>query len=248
MIFFGKTDIGLKREINQDAFECRELDGGAQLCVVCDGMGGGKAGNVASQMTVDIVCEKIQSGFSDKMKPNSIRNLMVTSVNIANNKVYDKAVSDPDFEGMGTTIVAVMVYNGFAHIVHVGDSRAYLYYNGKLDQVTKDHSVVQHLIDIGQLAECMAKTHPDKNIITRAVGVKDVVNCDYVDFQLPENSKILVCTDGLSNHCDKEVMLDVLKQNLTSQQICDELIKKAYDDGASDNITVAISENLSFNE
>ncbi len=247
MIFFGKTDIGLKREINQDAFDCREFDG-AQLCVVCDGMGGGKAGNVASKMATDTICDKIQSGFSDKMKPNTIRNLMVTSVNIANNMVYDKAKSDPDFEGMGTTVVAVMIYGGYAYIAHVGDSRAYLYYNGKLDQVTKDHSVVQHLIDIGQITEEMAKNHPDKNIITRAVGVEELVKCDYVDFKLPENSKILICTDGLSNYCDKEFMLGVLKKQLASEQICDELIKKAYDGGASDNITVAVSENMSFDK
>ena len=243
MIFFGQTDIGFKREINQDAFDCRELDG-AQLCVVCDGMGGGKAGNIASKMAVDTICEKIEAGFNSNMKQNSIRNLMATSVNIANNEVFDKSKSDPDFEGMGTTIVAVMIYDGYAHIVHVGDSRAYLYYNGKLDQVTKDHSVVQHLIDIGQITEEIAKNHPDKNIITRAVGVEELVKCDYVDFKLPENSKILICTDGLSNYCDNDFMLSVLKGNETSEKICDALIKKAYDGGASDNITVAISENL----
>ncbi len=247
MIFFGKTDIGLKRDINQDAFECREFDG-AQLCVVCDGMGGGKAGNVASKMAAQIICEKIQSGFSSKMKQNTIRNLMATSVNIANNEVYDKAKSDSQFEGMGTTVVAVMIFEGYAHVVHVGDSRAYLYYNGKLDQVTKDHSVVQHLIDIGQITHEMAKIHPDRNIITRAVGVEKLVKCDYVDFKLPDNSKILLCTDGLSNYCDLDFMLDVLNKNDASENVCDALIKKAYDGGASDNITVAISENLSFNK
>ena len=207
MKFVSKTDVGLRRESNQDFYAVGELNSSVAWAVVCDGMGGAAAGNVASEMAVEIISERIKSLYRDKMSLNSIRNMLVSAITAANIKVYSKSKSSSDFEGMGTTVVAAIVADNVVYVAHAGDSRAYLA-SDKMCQLTKDHSVVQELIDRGTLAPEDALADPRKNIITRALGVGNDLRIDFAAEDMGENDVLVLCTDGLTNYVDEKTIFD----------------------------------------
>ena len=236
---YSKTDIGRKREINQDAFYVGEFSNGAAFVVVCDGMGGAKSGNVASEKAASVISEYIVKSYSPKMSSVGIENLLRAAVESANCEVYDLAHSDAKYEGMGTTVVVALIIDNLAHIVHVGDSRAYLVTATEIEQLTVDHSVVQSMVNKGEISAEEAKIHPQKNISTRAVGAEKDVMCDYNIVLKPDNATLLICTDGLSGQLDEASLFETVKN--TPAELCAEtLVNMANEAGGPDNITAVL--------
>lgn len=238
MTIYGQTDIGKKRQMNQDSFFNAQLTDNAVFSVVCDGMGGAMAGNVASQIAVDTIYDYVKKSYIDSMNEKAIENVLRSAVTTANINVYDESQKNRDYSGMGTTAVVALVRNGIAHIAHVGDSRAYLISKDFITQITRDHSVVQSLVEGGHLTAEEARSHPKKNIITRAVGVTDDVIVDYNEVNIKDSS-LLLCSDGLSGMLTSKQILSVVN-NCNKQDIISTLINLANDYGGEDNITVTL--------
>lgn len=235
----GKTDTGRVRQMNQDVFCMGELNASVRFAVVCDGMGGENAGNIASRIACDLICERIRAGYRDDIDQNAIRNLLMSAVTAANVEVYRAAKSNPAYEGMGTTAVAALIDGRTLHIAHVGDSRAYIINTGEYTQVTRDHSLVQELLEQGKISDEDAKNHPQKNLITRAVGVENKVCIDYLETMLNADDRVLICTDGLSNNCEPSVIQRTVLEH-PPEEVPDLLINKANAAGGPDNITVVL--------
>ena len=179
MKIYCKTDTGKTRDVNQDAYLAHILDEDTAFAVVCDGMGGAKAGNIASTLAAKTIYDYVLRSWQSDMNDTQIKNLLCSAVMSANVEVYDAAQRDEELNGMGTTVVVTIMNNDFAYIVHVGDSRAYLLRDDLLSQITIDHSMVQKMIESGELTAEEARLHPKKNVITRALGVDENVNIDY---------------------------------------------------------------------
>ncbi len=238
MKIFGKTDIGLVRSSNQDTFRVGKFDSGTVWAVLCDGMGGASGGDVASKMAADLIAERILGNYNDNMKTSSVSNLFESAINFASIKIFDLARENESLFGMGTTVVVAIVRDGEVMISHVGDSRAYII-SDEIRQVTKDHSIVQEMLDRGEISEDIAKNHPIKNYITRALGVKDRVSVDFTSEDFSDDDILLLCSDGLSNMLEA----DVLKENVMSadDETCSKLVDMANEKGGKDNITVVIA-------
>lgn len=236
---FCKTDIGLVRSENQDRVWSSLLEDGAASVIVCDGMGGENAGSVASQMTIDFMSERIQKGFRADMSRNYIRNLLITSVTAANSLVHDKATTEMDKTGMGTTCVAAIVYNNRAYIINVGDSRAYQIYDDCMQQITKDHTYVRRLVERGEITEAESRVHPDRNRITRAVGAENTITPDYFEIDLDEGNILLFCSDGLHSYGEDEEIAEIIVNNPIGKA-CDLLVDYALSNGGRDNVSVGI--------
>ena len=238
MRIFAKTDKGKVRSVNQDAFAANVLSGGAAFAVVCDGMGGASAGDIASKTAVEIISQYVLASYNPSMTSDDIIKLLSNAIASANIEVYTLSKKDEQLNGMGTTAVAAIVREQQAVICNVGDSRAYLIAD-ELKQLTRDHSVVQSLVESGKLSPEQAQIHPEKNVITRALGVEENVLTDSYCVELGENDKILLCTDGLSNYANENSILRIVKDNALDK-ITDLLIKEANNGGGRDNITAAI--------
>lgn len=242
MKVFSETDIGLLREENQDCVWSGELSGGACAAVLCDGMGGEAHGGLASQIAVDIISKRITESFSEMMNRNSVRNLLITAVTAANSVVIEASSREPGVV-MGTTCVAAIVSGSRAYIVNVGDSRGYRLFTSDdsecIQQVTKDHSHVQDLIDRGEITEEQARIHPDRNKITRAIGAESMVTPDYFELELATGDMLLLCSDGLSSYVDDMDILDICFEN-PPERVCQNLIDCANAAGGHDNISVSL--------
>ena len=237
MKIFGKTDIGLVRETNQDAFSFGSFDDKNCWVVVCDGMGGVSGGQVASSICVEKVSEAIKRGYRKDMTVSSAKNLLTTAINAANSAVFKEAQENLELKGMGTTVVAVLVLGNLAIIAHVGDSRAYLL-NDVIKLITKDHSFVQLLIDTGKITEEEAKIHPDRNVITRAVGIEHVVDVEIDIVDISNKDKLLICTDGLNGYVPDADILKIVNEYGDSST--EKLVETANNSGGRDNVTVVI--------
>lgn len=237
MKLFGKTDIGLVRESNQDAFSFGSFDDGNCWAVVCDGMGGVSGGQVASSICVEKVSEAIKRGYRDNMTLSSAKNLLKTAINAANSAVFKKAQENIELKGMGTTVVAVLVLGKLCVIAHVGDSRAYIL-NEDIKAITKDHSFVQLLVDTGKITEEEASVHPDRNVITRAVGIEHVVDVEFDVVDINNDDKLLICTDGLNGYVSDADILKVV--NVNGDSSTEKLVETANNAGGRDNVTVVI--------
>lgn len=242
MKIVAKTDKGLVRSNNQDAYAVGELPGEVAWAVVCDGMGGEAGGNIASALAVKVISEKITAAYNEKMRDASIKNLLDSAISAANIEVYDMAYSRPDLQGMGTTVVAVIVRDKTAFIAHAGDSRAYIVNGDSIHQITTDHSLVQNLVDRGEITAEQAEHHPKKNLITRAVGVEKRIDIDFSEIDLNDNETLILCTDGLSNFVTKSEMVDDIKDG-QYYAFADRLVKRANKNGGGDNITVVAIAN-----
>lgn len=237
MKIFGKTDIGLQRDSNQDAFDFGNFDSGDCWAVVCDGMGGVSGGQVASAICVEKVSEALKRGYRKDMTLSSAKNLLITAINAANSAVFKESRENFELRGMGTTIVSVIVLGNIAVIAHVGDSRAYLVNTG-IKPITKDHSFVQLLIDTGKITEEEATVHPDRNVITRAVGIEHVVDVEIDIVDINDGDKLLICTDGLNGYVPDA---DILKTvNEYGDSSTEKLVETANNAGGRDNVTVVI--------
>ncbi len=238
----GRTDIGMVRETNQDAFKIVALNDKSGFALVCDGMGGVNGGDRASSIAKKEISSTIVSAFSQNLSDDEIKNLMLRAIDTANKKIFEASVKNPELSGMGTTVVLTILIRDMAYVAHVGDSRLYHYRNSEIKQITKDHSRVQELIDRGTITKDEARVHPEKNMITRAVGIGTDVNVDILTLRLKEGDKLLLCSDGLSNVCTDEEIAFVLKEK-TAETAVKTLIDLANMGGGNDNITVVIAEN-----
>ncbi len=238
----SKTDIGMVRSSNQDSYAAGELSDGTAWAVVCDGMGGANGGNIASANAVKIISEYISSSYHEGMNSNSIKTLLQSSICGANVRLFDMSRTIESLKGMGTTVVAIIISNGIAHIAHAGDSRAYTLRDNKLIQITKDHSMVQSMLDKGQITQEEAENHPNKNLITRALGVADDISIEYNEIEFNEEDCILICTDGLTNYVStEEIEQTISKHNF--YEYPQVLIDAANKNGGGDNITIVLVSN-----
>ena len=242
MQYWGLTDPGCTRSQNQDAYQMEMLDKHTLLCVICDGMGGAKSGNVASTLAIDVFTQEVkrtyQSGMSDKELDWMLRN----AVKLANFTVYDQAKQFEEFDGMGTTLVAALIRGKTATIVNVGDSRGYYIDEDGIRQVTTDHSLVQMMVSRGELTAEQAKTYPGKNFITRAIGTEAVAECDIFTCKLKKKACIFLCTDGLTNLLDEQEILFEVAHEEDKEQCCQRLLDIAKRRGAPDNVTSILVE------
>ncbi len=232
------TNIGMGRTENQDKVIAEKFDDNVGLVIVCDGMGGENAGRLASETACQIIYDKILTGFSKSLSDNMIKNLLVSSVVTANSVVYNLSLEDDSRNGMGTTAVVALAYEDTVYIVNVGDSRAYII-DEDITCVTKDHSVVYKMYENGEITFDEIKTHPKRNLITKAVGVLDSISPDYFEVKTTGECTFLLCSDGLSNYLDEQVMLQIIKDE-NFDIATEKLINAALENNASDNISVGI--------
>lgn len=239
MNIFGKSDIGLVRQTNQDSFSVGKIDDDIVWAVVCDGMGGASGGNVASSEAAKAIIERIKTlDISENIISNEeLSSFMTDAVKHANTTVFEMAQNNVELSGMGTTCEFVFVINHRVHVAHVGDSRTYLIRNNRIIQITEDHSFVQEMVRQGQITQEEAEKHPNKNIITRAVGVGADVDVDYIETEFEQGDKILTCTDGLSNMVSAAEMLSIITEN-DGKTAVGKLVERAVSEGGYDNITV----------
>ena len=236
MKIFSKTDKGKVRADNQDAYFAGRISDSTVFAVVCDGMGGANAGSVASENAVRHISEYIIKSYRNEMSADELETLVRNAVISANIELYDMSVNDPSLSGMGTTAVIALVKEDGAVIANVGDSRIYLV-NEEIRQLTRDHSVVQSLVESGKITPEDAKVHPRKNVITRAVGAEENVTPDSAVIKLSDGDSLLLCTDGLSNYLDDGDILSIFK-NTEISAVPEALIERANSNGGGDNITV----------
>lgn len=241
MEYFGLTDKGRVRPTNQDIYqiEARE-DNQTALLVVCDGMGGANAGNVASRFAADSFLADA-AGALDSAPDEIMRHkTMLHALEKANDTVFGLAGRQPEFRGMGTTLVGAFVQGREASILNVGDSRAYLFDGETLRQVSEDHSYVEEMRRLGRISAEDARTHPQKNLITRAVGVDATVDGDLFEVELRDTDILLLCSDGLTGMVEDEKIAEVLAKAGTLEDKGRELLTLALEGGGRDNITVAL--------
>lgn len=242
MQYWGITDLGCIRAQNQDMYQIEQLDKHTLLCVVCDGMGGAKSGNVASTLATDVFIQEIRQSFVSAMDQKQLDQMLQSAVKLANFTVYDQSRQFEEFSGMGTTLVALLISGKQITVVNVGDSRAYSITENGVEQLTKDHSLVQMMIDKGELTPEQAKTYPGKNLITRAIGTEMVVNCDIFHRELTPGECFLLCTDGLCNVVDEQEMLFEVVHGGEKTDVCERLLAIAKNRGAPDNVTCVLVE------
>lgn len=234
---FSITDTGRVRTNNQDSVFCEENAVGSfpNLFLVADGMGGHKAGDMASKMCVEQVVETIQS--TDKKTPVGV---FEQAVEVANRTIYEQANSHSELAGMGTTLVAATIDDETAYIVNVGDSRLYLL-RDTLQQITVDHSLVEEMVQSGEIGKEEMRTHPDKNIITRALGTDREVQPDCFEIEVRQGDVLLLCSDGLSNMLEDEKIEEIIKHHIENMdQAGNCLVEQANKAGGKDNITVVL--------
>lgn len=244
MKYYAMTDVGRRREVNQDYVYATDKPVGPfpNLLVVADGMGGHKAGDFASKFTVQVVLRELEASKTDR--PEAI---LKKVVKVANKELIAAANKDVKLEGMGTTLVVATVVGNTLYFANIGDSRLYLI-DDNIRQLSKDHSLVEEMVRLGGIKAEDARNHPDKNIITRAMGVKSKVEADYYEFRLKRGDKILMCTDGLSNMVEDEDMFGLIKGSRDVVEAVQMLIDRANSNGGRDNIGVVLAEPIASEE
>ena len=241
MQYWGLTDPGCVRPQNQDSYTVERLDRNTVLAVVCDGMGGAKSGNIASSLAADVFVQEVRRTWTASMNQEKINQMLYSAVKLANFTVFDQAQQFEEFDGMGTTLVAVLIKGHRATVVNVGDSRAYLINNEGIAQISEDHSLVQMMVNRGELTPEMAKTYPGKNFITRAIGTDPLVMCDIFHVDVEKGDFILLCSDGLSNVMDDQEILFEVAHGVNKQHCCQRLLNIAVSRGAPDNVTSVLA-------
>ncbi len=236
------SNIGLVRQQNQDAFRTETLPSGEALLVVCDGMGGAKAGNVASEMAANAFCGAVLGALADPERANELPAILSGAVKQANAAVWDRGCMDPECLGMGTTLVAALTAGESCYIVNVGDSRAYCVNEDGIGQITRDHSLVEDMVRRGEITPEQARSHPQKHYITRALGTSETVKADLYEVAREPGSYLLLCSDGLTNVvADQEILYEVIHGG-APEDCCARLLETVLQRGAPDNVTVVLLE------
>ena len=237
MEYWGLSDTGKVRAQNQDAFRIEELDRHTVLAAVCDGMGGAKSGNIASRLAIDVFTDEVLRSYKPGMGPEQVGQLLENAVKLANFTVYDQARQFEDFAGMGTTLVAALVSGKNAAVINVGDSRCYHITRDDIRRVTVDHSLVQLMVDRGELTEEQARDYPGKNYITRAVGTEPTVESDIFHIRVERGDALLLSSDGLHNEVDDQEILFEVVHGVNNDNCCQRLLDIANMRGSPDNVT-----------
>ncbi len=236
------SDVGKTRPINEDNFYVseyvRKLE--ALYAMVADGMGGHNAGETASGIAIETVSGFINEYFNDQVSPEHVRDLLIAAIDHANQLIYTNSRDNVKFSGMGTTLTACFLYGMQATIAHVGDSRAYIIRDDVIHKVTSDHSLVAELLKNGQITPEQARNHPQKNVITRAVGTDPKVEIDIYEFEIQANDIILLCTDGLSNQLSDREMYHLIREAQSMEEAAAALVDAANEKGGLDNITAVL--------
>lgn len=236
---FSITDIGKRRKINQDYIYTSEMPVGnlPNVFIVADGMGGHNAGDYASKATVETMVCRIR----ESLEKNPVQ-IFTKAIEEANRVIRKKASEDEAFAGMGTTVVAATCMGNYLQVANVGDSRLYIIRKKEIKQITRDHSLVEEMVRMGSLGREEARNHPDKNIITRAIGAGDSVEPDFFNIELEESDMILMCSDGLTNMLEDEEIRMILSGARDIVEKAQELVQAANENGGKDNISVILIE------
>ncbi len=242
MRIYGLTDVGKVRSNNQDTFDFCEYDMNCCYAVVCDGMGGHAGGNIASETAVNAIRQTLSDAYETFGRDRDICKLLELSLNKANDSVFARSIAEPDLKGMGTTAVISFYIDEAMYVAHVGDSRAYIFSDGRLTPVTRDHSVVQEMIDSGEISPEEAEKHPYRHVITRALGIINGVEVDSSKLDAYSGETVLLCSDGLTTMVSVEEIEAVLN-NEKPENVCEKLVALANEHGGKDNITVVIMVN-----
>lgn len=237
-----KTDIGRTRVVNEDRAVVVNCSDGLTVAVVADGMGGHRAGDTASQITIETLQNELNS-LNGSLSTDDCEEVLKLAIAKANDKVYQAAMSDEQFHGMGTTIVLAAATESHLHIAHIGDSRAYLISGEEIIQLTEDHSLVNELVKSGQISAEDALNHPRRNVLTRALGTEKWVQADIHRFDWNRDDLLLLCSDGLSSHVNPEQVIQILRADADLDEKADHLIQLALEAGGEDNITVILLAN-----
>ena len=239
MEIFSKSDTGLIRKDNQDSCSFSVISSSCVWAVVCDGMGGARGGKTASMTAVEYITDYLNCNYKDTINNDDLSALLIEAVDGANTAIYNKSLEDVELMGMGTTCELVMVRNSVIHVVHVGDSRTYSVRGGKILQLTEDHSVVQEMVKRGEITQEQANDHPNKNFITRALGVNSFVHIDYIEAEFQYGDVVLLCSDGLTNCVSNADIVKTIHEN-RGVLLVDTLIELAKMGGGTDNITATV--------
>lgn len=235
----GETNPGRVRPMNQDAFASKTFGENCGYAVVCDGMGGEKAGDVASKTTCDIITTFFSRDLREDMSEAAVKAVMFSAISAANAKVHSMAKNNREYFGMGTTLVAAVVLGEALHLISIGDSRLYIMDSKRAVQVTRDHTMVQNMVDRGEITSEEALTHPKRHLITRAVGVGDTLDIDYQMFELKPEYLLLLCTDGLSNYARPEKLAELVQKSV-KDSTTKYLVDYANNQGGADNVTAVV--------
>lgn len=237
---FSKTDIGRVRKVNQDAVKTEVISDNLAWSVVCDGMGGQAGGDIASNISVIMISKFLSDNLSELKTSDEIKSVIYEAVSSANQAIYLKSEKDKNLKNMGTTVIVCVVSMNKLYVAHMGDSRAYLISDDEITQITKDHSMVQEMLDNGKLTIEEARNHPQKNIITRALGVNPEIKLEYNTLDIKKGNIILSCTDGLTNTVEEQDIYNICKKCDNKEEAVGKLISKGNKNGGNDNITVSL--------
>lgn len=241
MQIWGLTDPGNIRSQNQDAYNIVEFGHDRALMIVCDGMGGAKSGNVASSMAAEAFVAEVRRSQRLALSVERVKQILLGALELANKAVYEHAKLGDEYSGMGTTLVAAFLLKNTVVVINVGDSRAYHFSAQGMHQVTRDHSIVELMVQRGELTPEQAKTYPGKNLITRAVGTEPEVEGDLYVQELHKDDCLLLCSDGLSNEMDDQEILFEVVHGMKKSTCCERLLSIAKNRGAPDNVTVVLA-------
>lgn len=241
MEFWGITDTGKVRKHNQDIYRViHSRKSNAVVMVVCDGMGGANAGNVASTLAVEAFIDHMGKHIDSFNSRGDATETIIEAVLAANTAVFEKSFQDEEYAGMGTTLIAAVSTNDGEVVANIGDSRAYHVKSNEITQITKDHSIVEDMIDSGGLTRSEARIHPSRNLITRALGTTYHEPPDIFELNLKDGEFLLLCSDGLSNVVSEKDILKQLKRGKTVRESCESLVEMTLSRGAPDNVTTVI--------
>lgn len=237
----GLTDKGKCRELNEDSFRICGFseDKPLGVCVLADGMGGHNAGEIASSMAAEIVAGELSESLSE-IDDSKITFNMATAIDFANTSVFERSLKSREQSGMGTTLVVAYVKDTLVRIANIGDSCAYVISDTQIQKITVDHSIVEELVQRGSITREEARNHPDKNIITRALGTEEFVDADFYDYNLSLGETVILCSDGLTETVTDERIKEIINENEDVKMVAESLIAEANKNGGVDNITVVV--------
>lgn len=242
-----QSDVGCVRSHNEDSVFIHQPDEHMMVVIVADGMGGHRAGDVASQLAAEVVGEQLRE-MKVELSMTELENMLRQSVKKANDCILQRSREDRALQGMGTTLVAAIIKEQELLIGNIGDSRAYLINKKTFSQLTRDHSLVNELLHMGEITEIEAEAHPQKHVLVRAVGTDPEVKPDVIKRQWVANDYLLLCTDGLTNMVSDEQIHAVIQEDQSVQWKVDELMRQALEAGGEDNISLALVKRTATSE
>ncbi len=244
MQFFSLTDKGKLRANNEDYCDAKQI-GGYTVLVLADGMGGANSGETASTKAIEIIFDNLNETFMKNLRLSDIPHTLSVISDKANESIYNLSLSEEAYHGMGTTLDICIAMQNNLYISHIGDSRVYkITPEGEITRLTKDHSLVEYMIDTGAITREEAANHPQKNVITRALGTAPYTEADIISRSVNKGDFILMCSDGLSNMLSEQQIAKTVLDSSSLKDGCTQLVKLANEAGGIDNITVILAQNI----